>query len=303
MHKFNYGFSCTEIIIKDTHFIKKAKNIEGINKINNEIAFYKHIIDIDYSKKLPMPKFIYSSNDTLVIEYINNSKTLTQIINKNNYIYYLEKIKYHIKHIHDNKISVNYNTIVDDICIEIENKILNRYNKTKWEEIPSFIKIKKVNGIFINNNIKYYIDKIKINILTLIKNEKIKEYNLIHGDIHLGNILLDEHNKLYFIDPRGYFGNTKLFGLKQYDYAKLLFGLSGYSSFDNMQINTLCINNDNIEINFINQYEYIFDINYFDRISVLLALSIWLGNSSCFLDINKKITSLMIAYFYCEKYL
>ena len=35
-------------------------------------------------------------------------------------------------------------------------------------------------------------------------------------------------NEIIFIDPRGYFGNTKLYGLKQYDFAKLLFGLSGY---------------------------------------------------------------------------
>ena len=107
----------------------------------------------------------------------------------------------------------------------------------------------------------------------------------------------------YFIDPRGYFGNSKLFGLYEYDYAKLLFGLSGYSIFDNIIINELNIINDNVEIDFIKDYEYIFETGKFDKITILLCLSIWLGNNSCFSNINKKITSLMIAYYYCEKYL
>jgi len=81
-----------------------------------------------------------------------------------------------------------------------------------------------------------------------------------------------------------------------------MFGLSGYSIFDNLQIDELIIKNDNLEIDFINKYEYIFESELFDNITKLLCLSIWLGNNSCFIDINKKITSLMIAYYYCEKY-
>ena len=89
----------------------------------------------------------------------------------------------------------------------------------------------------------------------------------------------------------------------EYDYAKLLFGLSGYSAFDNMVIDNLIINNNNLEIDFINKYEFIFESEKFDKISILFCLSIWLANNSCFSNIHKKITSLMIAFYYCEKYL
>ena len=82
-----------------------------------------------------------------------------------------------------------------------------------------------------------------------------------------------------------------------------MFGLSGYSFFDNLQINELVIKDNNIEIEFIKKYEFIFETELFDNIIKLLCLSIWLGNNSCFIDINKKITSLMIAYYYCEKYI
>ena len=143
--------------------------------------------------------------------------------------------------------------------------------------------------------------KIKRRLINLL-NER-DSYNLIHGDIHLGNILIDSKDELYFIDPRGYFGETKLFGIFEYDFAKLMFGLSGYSFFDEMIIDKINVINSNIEIDFIKEYEYIFTENIFDEITKLFCLSIWLGNNSCFIDVNKKMISIMIAYYYCEKYL
>jgi hypothetical protein len=56
------------------------------------------------------------------------------------------------------------------------------------------------------------------------------------------------------------------------------------------------------QIHFQNGY-WDFETGKFDKITILLCLSIWLGNNSCFSNIHKKITSLMIAYYYCEKYL
>jgi hypothetical protein len=154
--------------------------------------------------------------------------------------------------------------------------------------------------------IEFYADKIYNRIIEIIEKTE-PNYQLIHGDIHLGNILEKQdtpEKKLYFIDPRGVFGNTKLFGLKEYDYAKLLFGISGYSIFDTMEIDQLKIQeNNNIEIDFIKNHEYIFDETIFDELTTLLCLSIWLGNNSCFIDPNKKIMSLMIAFYYCEKIL
>jgi len=68
-------------------------------------------------------------------------------------------------------------------------------------------------------------DKIKINekfyrnpLVVLKENEEniksifAKKFRFIHGDIQLCNTLIDQNNKLYVIDPRGYFGNRKLFG-------------------------------------------------------------------------------------------
>ena len=70
-----------------------------------------------------------------------------------------------------------------------------------------------------------------------------------------------------------------------------------------MEISELKIENGDLKIDFIKEYEYIFSNNNFDNLTKLLSLSIWLGNNSCFIDENKKLFSLMIAFYYCEKYL
>jgi tRNA A-37 threonylcarbamoyl transferase component Bud32 len=298
MNSNNYGYLFNNITIKDNKLIKQSKNTLGQVKINYEIDFY---LFIDKNNiKFPMPKLLNYENGKITIQYIENSNTLIDVINSSNLNEYINKIKNYLNIIHSNKKEISNETITRDINIELNNKILNRFNEFDWNSNLLYNSIKSVNNIKIKD-ISYYCNIIQQKIKTYLNNRNY--YNLIHGDIHLGNILLDNNDNIYFIDPRGYFGETKLFGLCEYDYAKLLFGLSGYSKFDNMKIEKLNIINNNIDIDFINEYEYIFKTDIFDEITILFCLSIWLGNNSCFTNINKKITSLMIAFYYCEKYL
>lgn len=58
---------------------------------------------------------------------------------------------------------------------------------------------------------------------------------LIHGDLTFGNIIIDNSQKLYLIDPRGKFGKTLLFGDKNYDLAKIYFSIVG--SFESLNNN------------------------------------------------------------------
>lgn len=297
MNNNNYGFIFNDIIINDNKFIKKSKNPLGRKKINSEIKFYQYVISNNV--KLSIPNLIEYDDGMIVLEFIKNSSTLTNIINETNIVDYYEIIKNNLENLHKNKILVSQEKLYIDLRIEIISKNLTRFKEYDWYKNNDFNKIKLVNNVTIKD-IEYYTNTIFTKISYYLDNRKY--YNLIHGDTHLGNILVNK-NKLYFIDPRGYFGNTELYGLCEYDYAKFLFGLSGYSFFDNLQINELVIKDNNIEIEFIKKYEFIFETELFDNITKLLCLSIWLGNNSCFIDINKKITSLMIAYYYCEKYI
>jgi len=69
-----------------------------------------------------------------------------------------------------------------------------------------------------------------------------KNFRFIHGDIQLCNTLIDKNNKLFMIDPRGYFGSKKLFGDPMYDFAKMYYGICGmYGSF--------CIGENEFKVN------------------------------------------------------
>jgi len=303
MNNNNYGYVFSNIEVNGNILKKSAKNEEGKRKIMNEILFYKNIIEnkIDF----PIPK-IYNLNkeDGIIeMEYLKDFyKTTSKMENIDLLDYNIKKILYHIEKLHNfTSIEIDTESFKKHIDIETKYKLIKRYNETNWSEVPFFNNIESVNNIKIGN-IYDYVDILNNKIHSILNSYK-KDFVFIHGDIHLGNILTNDKNEIYFIDPRGIFGESRLYGLKHYDYAKLLFGISGYSVFDEMEINSIDIKNNNINIEFIEKYYYIYDSDIFDEITKLLSLTIWLSNNSCFIDNNKKLLSLMIAFYYCEKYL
>lgn len=59
------------------------------------------------------------------------------------------------------------------------------------------------------------------------------KYGVIHGDLQFSNSLVDLNTRqVRVIDPRGYFGQTAIYGLHDYDRAKVLYSLSGYDTFN-----------------------------------------------------------------------
>lgn len=72
---------------------------------------------------------------------------------------------------------------------------------------------------------------------------------MIHGDPTFSNMLYDRiHGKVFFIDPRGYFGKTKLYGDVDYDWAKVYYSLVGnYDQFNRKKF-ALEINKKGVEL-------------------------------------------------------
>jgi hypothetical protein len=122
----------------------------------------------------------------------------------------------------------------------------------------------------------------------------------IHGDCQFNNILYNiEKDDFIFIDPRGYYGNSDIYGIPEYDFAKLLFALTGYDEFDNREIDKLDVNNNNINVH-INIWDETLLIN--NKLDVLLMRNIWLGNSQIFMENNeyKGIYSYFLALYICN---
>jgi tRNA A-37 threonylcarbamoyl transferase component Bud32 len=268
---YGSNFNILYCDINNSIIIKKTINKYGITKLKNEINFYNFIKINNIKFNIP---FIYKyDNDIIIMNYIKQNK--------------LKDFDYFDIIINNLKILHNYNNI-------IVNK--DYYKLILFEE--TIIKIKKrfiiieeiinekINEILFVNNIKLLNFDIiieKINNYLNIYINNLKEYKLqpIHGDPQYNNIIFDNCD-IIFIDPKGCFGSSQIYGIKEYDIAKLFFSLSGYENFDNMIINNLIINNNNLNIDFINIPNFnLYNSN--SEIIKYLFISIWLSNAHIFI--------------------
>jgi GTP:adenosylcobinamide-phosphate guanylyltransferase/aminoglycoside phosphotransferase len=53
------------------------------------------------------------------------------------------------------------------------------------------------------------------------------KYAVIHGDCTFSNTIVDDKNEIWFIDPRGTFGGSNIYGDPRYDWAKLYYSAVG----------------------------------------------------------------------------
>ena len=141
-----------------------------------------------------------------------------------------------------------------------------------------FPKFKKVNSLYIED-FNTLLNKIHQFIFTYYELLEEFTYSVIHGDPNFSNILINPDNhETCFIDPRGYFSSSEIYGSIDYDYAKILYGLSGYDEF----------NNHHFVIDYLDEKEIKFKIEEIDvsnafkeerftTIHKMMVVIIWLG--------------------------
>jgi hypothetical protein len=256
---------------------KKTINLYGIEKIKCEILFYNFIKNNNINIKIP--KIYYYSYNTIIMEYINDNK-----LNINYFNIILNKIM--ILHSFDN-IIINKNYYKQLLLEETIIKIKKRYQQIK-SVINNYNNIKFVNNIKLNN-FNNIIDSL-YNFFNIYI-DKLDNYILqpIHGDLQYNNIIFI-NDDFYLIDPKAIFGSSYIYGIKEYDIAKIYFSLSGYYEFDNMEINQIDIKNNNLNINFINipDFNKHNNIDYYSNCDITfikyLFISIWLSNAHIFIN-------------------
>lgn len=364
MNAQNYGFIYNELLIDTsantlvkrvrTDIENEAVRVTATQKLCKEIYFYKCI---QRYNRIPYPFVmprLYNmspspgSNPELCIQYFPNHEPITDrfpYFNKIKTREIVREILDHIRPLHRHSPYINLSNIEYKTAIksEITDKLMSRYSSVEWTILyPEFERITYVNEVPVRPFVDY-VNIIQNRIFDIIDNISGRgsqiSFSYIHGDIHLGNILVPKMDrtikfasslaKYVFIDPRGYFASYDVFGDKRYDYAKLLFGISGYSKFDQMCIDdcdikplqaslysskqdatAACLN---INIPFIDDYCSIYNtldtsewkkhIPEFDELTILFSFTIWLGNNSTFASPHKKLTSLMISRYICERFL
>lgn len=300
MNNQNYGYSFNTIKVIDNLVEKSAKNDYGKQKIRNEIGFYQYIASRNVRFPVPKTQFIDISNASYTMEYLNNHIVATRHISNRMDAELIRSILTHLNALHAyEKIVVSREEYANQLNLETRTKVIDRFNETTWDDCNICTHVNQLEV----HDIHYYTDKINCYIERVLSGMKDYYFTLIHGDAHLGNIMVNAEGDIWFIDPRGYFGSNKLYGIKEYDNAKLLFGLSGYSHFDEMCFEEVEIVDGNIDIPFVTEYLQIYDSPIFSEYEKLLSLTIWLSNNSMYTSPHKKFHSLMVAYYICERYL
>lgn len=112
---------------------------------------------------------------------------------------------------------------------------------------------------------------------------KNPRYTVIHGDTTFSNILIDATNQARLIDPRGVFGETKLYGDPRYDWAKLYYSAVGeYDSINSRKFSVYPTQDNittSIESNGYSEYEDLIlsRSGMSKRDMLILQVSIWLS--------------------------
>jgi tRNA A-37 threonylcarbamoyl transferase component Bud32 len=268
---YGSNFNILYYDINNSIIIKKTINQYGINKLKNEIFFYNFIKKNNINFNIPI---IYKyDNDTIIMNYIKQNKlkdfdyfniiinNLNNLHNYNNII--VDKNYYKKILLEETIIKMNERFIIKDIINKYHDNILY-VNNIKLLNFDSIIKK-------INNYLDIYIDNLNDNYIL----------QPIHGDPQYNNIIFNNYD-IIFIDPKGCFGSSQIYGIKEYDIAKLFFSLSGYEKFDNMIFDDLIIDNNNLNIDFINIPKFnLYNSN--SEIIKYLFVSIWLSNAHIFI--------------------
>jgi thiamine kinase-like enzyme len=203
-----------------------------------------------------------------IFKNLDTNKIITKINKQLIYLHSFTK-KYVTKEIYIYHLKIEIETKIMD-RIRIINPIIQKYNYIKTINNKQIIPF------------EILMEKLKSSIYNIIDSKNEYYFVPIHGDCQFNNILYNnELDECIFIDPRGYFGELSIFGISEYDDAKVKFALSGYDEFDNRHIDNLNIKDNNIEI-FID----FLDENIINdkSLSTLLMITIWLGNSHCFIS-------------------
>jgi len=295
-HNFQTRFF-NKISYDNNIVIKEACNQQGYDIIKKEINWYNFVSTNNYSF---LPIFNKIDDTSFRMNNLNAEplyKSFSNFTLEERNIC-LEKIYKNLDLLHQNKCQINVISeenvkIKEDIKKECYDKIKERLNKIK-PILDYFSNIKKINNIQINVTIDDILEKLQKILLNNYEN-----YTLIHGDCQFSNTLYN--GNIYFIDPRGYFGNTLLYGDKDYDYAKVLYALTGYDNFNNDSLFNVEIQEDNINYNIPNYLEDGLKYKCSGRIKAWLVI-IWFGlaqyNSN---NVIKCITSYYNGFYWFDK--
>jgi GTP:adenosylcobinamide-phosphate guanylyltransferase len=217
-----------EVKITDNVVYKKCIDNNYSSLIDNEINWYLFLNTKNFINFIPN----LISESPFCISKIDGNHVFELSLTYKDKQHIIESIIDNLNKLHSISTIRGNN---DDLIDVYQNKTLKRVLSVK-DIIPYYEnEIITINGYNCKNPFnKKHLESF-INSISFLF---INEYHVIHGDPTFSNLLIDTNNKSYFIDPRGIFGKTKIYGDKNYDWAKLFYSVNGnYDSINSKKFN------------------------------------------------------------------
>lgn len=229
-HKVNLSqtrfFNKIDIDKENKKVTKQAINSDYVHIIKDEINWYQYIIQqIGNGVISPKIDLIQPIEHWFVMDYLDGYIPL-HIWNDNateeQLVLAYSNIKKNLDILAEHTKEVSIEDFIQDLEKEMKTKVIDRCDK--------------ISHMLINYDKEYLItvlDKVMSTILEQYKGQSTVTYTLCHGDLNGSNVMVNKTNgDVKFIDPRGYFGFTKMYGWDIYEKSKLLYGLMGYDDFN-----------------------------------------------------------------------
>ena len=210
------------ITIDGNILIKEPIDEQGRELAKRETVWYEKAKELNISE---IPKIFETK--PIKMEYIKGRNIYDCDFDYNAKKAILESVVRALKELHNSK-----KVYADSFSIQetYYNKTIDRLSKI--QDLVPYARNKeiRVNGkpcrniFYYKNEIQKKLESLKID---------CENFVFIHGDCTFSNLILREDNSPVFIDPRGYFGFSEIYGDERYDWAKLYYSIVGnYDQFN-----------------------------------------------------------------------
>ncbi len=221
----NIKFRCrpyNHIDVNNDNVIKTGLTDEAKAFINREISWYQEAQKLGFKS---VPALLKERPMTL--SRINGQNLFLSTLTREGKRAALQKMINSLSKMHALK---RKDANAWDLYEEYFTKTINRISS-----IASALPYSQYNEICINGksciNVIRNHDVLRHAVLNTLMST---HYTFFHGDCQFTNTLLDKKGNIFFIDPRGYFGQSKNFGDVRYDWAKVYYAVQG--NFDQFNI-------------------------------------------------------------------
>ena len=219
----------------EKYIIKEPVDKQGEGLAKREVAWYKKANKFNISalpqiycfSPLKMERIKGKNIYEMNLAYPEKQEVLNKIISELKKLHGCSVIpadRASIKEVYFNKTFSRLSKVIDLVPFAKDEYIIINEKKCK-------------NVFFLKKELEEEFDKFSC-----------EKFSFIHGDCTFSNIMIRGNGNPVFIDPRGYFGFSEVYGDERYDWAKLYYSIVGNYDRFNLKDFSLIIEENSVHL-------------------------------------------------------